>query len=716
MRRCAWAARWPRSPRRWLAGIAAGHSLFGVDGFEGVAPGAQILGLKISNNARGSISVTGSMLKAMNYAANFAHQRGLPLVLNLSFGVGNEFEGTAAIDSIVNEFVLRHPDLLFVIAAGNDGPGISTIDFPGSADNALTVCALFPAVFASGANSENDRAEDGVAWWSARGGEVGKPDVCAPGVAYSNVPGWSVGDEISPGTSFAAPQIAGAAALLQSAMLQKGRRVRGIDVVRSLTNSAAPPSHSTRLDAGAGIPNVIGAYRWLLAAHQAGVYSVRALSDGGNSSHGSAAYRRGGLASPADTIQRFIVTSLGGQPAARLKLSSDAAWIATPAVVEPEGEPFTIALTYDATKLSEPGLYVGTVSARPASDTMAGASFTLTNTVVVPRELSRKFVHADSLNAGWVQRYFFTVPQDAGGLSVRFRGQGVAAGGTLYLFEPDGQPYRGRSSAEIDALDRSATIEVAAQDLRAGVYEAVVVAPPGGALEYSLEAAIPDVNVSAIDDGPVATVRNPGAQHVEVVVAAEAVGATRAMRLSGRRSDPAFERVTAPDWADRLVVDVTLDEEYWSRVTDFGVTVFDSTGAKLADGPLNYSFGRLTLPLDSLGYKGNMSIELIPAYAHLEPPAEWEADVRISFMPPAAIPFIFADSSREFAISLAPGSAEAVSATGSVGVVAIPDGFTPLVQVRAETPGGPVAIRRQAVGLTSDSTFTTRPREERTKR
>src|SRR4029077_18537213 len=101
-----------------VAGIAAGHNMFGLAGFDGVAPGAQLLGLKISNNARGGISVTGSMLRAMNYAADYAGRRGLPLVLNLSCGVGNEVEGGAVIDSLVNEFSLKHPDVLFVISAG----------------------------------------------------------------------------------------------------------------------------------------------------------------------------------------------------------------------------------------------------------------------------------------------------------------------------------------------------------------------------------------------------------------------------------------------------------------------------------------------------------------------------------------------------------------------------------------------------------------------
>src|SRR5438094_3091082 len=282
-----------------VAGIAAGHSLFNLSGFDGVAPGAQLLGLKIANAARGGISVTGSMQRAMAYAARYAEQRNMPLVLNLSFGVGNEREGHAVIDSIVNAFLVAHPAVVFTISAGNDGPGLSTLGFPGSADLALSVGASYPGAFARPVQPGTAPAPDVMGWWRSRGSEVAKPDLVAPGVAFSSVPRWNTGDEIKGGTSMAAPHAAGLAACLLSAMAQEGRKVSAADIAQALRASAVPFRGESPIDDGAGQPRIDAAYRWLVGGHQGSAYVVRVPAGV------SAAFHRDGLRDPGDTVQSF---------------------------------------------------------------------------------------------------------------------------------------------------------------------------------------------------------------------------------------------------------------------------------------------------------------------------------------------------------------------------------------------------------------------------
>jgi subtilisin family serine protease len=680
-----------------VAGIAAGHGLFGVAGFDGAAPGAWILGLKISNNARGGVSVTGSMLRALNYAADFANSRGLPLVVNLSFGVGNETEGAAAIDSLVDEFALRHPEALVVISAGNDGPGLSTVGFPGSADRALSVCALFPGVFARPPEPGVPPAPDVLGYWSGRGAEVAKPDVCAPGVAFSNVPRWRTGEEVSGGTSRAAPHASGAAALLLSAMRQQGRQVRAVDVKRALMATATPVAGATVLDAGAGIIDVAAAYRWLLAAHQTGIYEVRALAPGGTAAT-SAAYRREGLRFPGDTVQRFVIRSVAGQPAARLLLSSDARWLHAPPAVELQGRPETVSVRYDAFRLSDPGLYVGTVWARPASDTIAGPAFGLVNTIVVPHGLEGPFAERGSLAPGAMARHFFRVPEDGGGLDVRLEVSSAQQEGTLHLFEPDGQPFRGGSSASAGGQQGpEAWISVASDDLIPGVYEVVVAAAPAVPLDYTLFAELPAVTVDAVDAGPTATLRNRTQETAAVEVAAWWLGAVRGAAVTGRGSTPEVVRVRAPQWATRLVVDVALPPEQWHQLTDFGVTVFDSSGQRVSDAPLNYAFGRHEVTLDPALGGGALDVELFPGFAHLDPPATWTASLRIAFERPEGVPLEPWPAGGE-PLVMPPGGIRVVRLPPLPAAAEFPTGYEALVEVQARAPAGPSGVRRGPAG------------------
>ncbi len=677
-----------------VAGIAAGHNLFGVEGFDGVAPGAQLLGLKIADNGWGKISVSGSMIRAMDYAAAYAARRNLPLVINLSYGVGNEVEGAATMDSLLDTFAQRHPDVLVVVSAGNDGPGLSTVGFPASADLALSVCALVPGVFARAPDPDLPPAPDVLGWWSARGGELVKPDLCAPGVAFSNVPPWRTGEEIAGGTSQAAPHVAGMAALLLSGMERDARRARAIDLKRALTATATRLPGISTLDQGYGVPDVSAALLWLRAAHQAGVYLVRALPDGGNSSRASAAYRRAGLASAADTMQRFQVSTVGGQPAARLLLWSDADWLRAPARLDLSGQPAEVTLTYDAAKLRAPGVYVGNVSARAASDTLAGPAFRLSNTVVIPYQLGQPFTTTRTLEAGGIDRFLFRVPEDAGGLRVALRVTS-GRGAVLYLFEPSGQPARSAGSIEATPAD-SGTVAVPGEDLIPGVYEAVVVASPGAGATYRLNAVLPSAAVRAIGTGPSAVLVNRAPDTSQVRVSAWVTGAAREHELKGG-ADAASLELAVPLWANRLVLDLSFPEDLWNQVTDVGVLVRDAAGRNLSDRPLEYASGRRSISLDATARAGPLTVSMLPAFARGTEGAAWRARVRVAFLRQDSVGLDVLGMGRVGRVTVPPGGSVGLQFSPVPLEVDLPEGYAPLVDVVLTPPSGPRAMRQAPV-------------------
>ncbi len=661
-----------------VAGIAAGHSLFNLSGFDGVAPGAQLLGLKIANAARGGISVSGSMQRAMQYAARYAEQRNMPLVLNLSFGVGNEVEGRAVIDSIVNAFLAAHPGIVFTISAGNDGPGLSTMGFPASADLALSVGASYPGSFARPPQAGMPPEPDAMGWWSARGGEVAKPDLVAPGVAFSSVPRWDTANEVKGGTSMAAPYAAGLAACLLSAMQQVGRTATAADVMQALRVSAVPFAGETVIDDGAGLPRLETAYRWLVAGHQGSTYVVRTPAGG------SAALRASGFAGPADTLQPFLVRHAAGLRAATFLLKSGAPWLSAPTSVPAGARETEIPVRYTAGALTAPGAYVGVVRAWNPSDTLAGPLFTLANTVIVPFDVSAKplFDERRAIGRARVQRYFLRVPQAGATLDASVTlPDSVQQGATARLYEPGGQPFRDAPEVALGhAEPGTARFLVRAEDLVPGVYELDVFAPPLTGAVVTVRARLAPLALT--EEGARLEATNSGSETAAGRARASLLGAERTIAVSGRGAPAESLTVPVPEWAAQAVVDVAMPREQWHEFTDFGVTDFDSAGQQLGQGALNYALGRHTVAVP-LALRGHpLTIELFPAFARDNDARAWRATVSVRFLLKAPRPM-----GDGVDVSVVPGGRSAVP-LGKTPDLPLPQGFAPLVELTVQAAGG----------------------------
>ena len=655
-----------------VAGIAAGHDLYGVKGFDGVAPGAQLLGLKIANDANGGISVTGAMLRAMDYAIRFAAQRKLSLVMNLSFGVGNEHEGSAQIDALVDSILAAHPDVVFGVAAGNDGPGLSTMSFPGSALRALTVGATFPAAFLAPMGPSTEP----LAYFSSRGGEVAKPDLLAPGMAYSSVPRWNTGDERKGGTSMATPHASGVAALLLSAMRQDGTPVEARLIKQAMMVTARPLNGLTLLDEGTGLLDVPAAYGWLRLHPKPPEVLVHATSDGA-----TAAMRWHGLASPGDTLQGFgLVRPPADTLPLEVTLRSDAAWLRAPAGLMLGRGTTELSLRYRAAALARPGAYTGVITGW-GRDTLAGPLFRLVNTVVVPvRADSDIDVAPDTIALGGQRRLFF-VADSGRPFDVEIRSGSREQTALAYLHEPGGQPYREANGLAAGADSEAAVFQVDGRDARAGVYEATAVGSPidraTAGFHLAMSPVVPGAERSRA--GVTLSYRNVSGRAVSVTPLLVVAGEERRVTVVAHGSAPYHIPFVLPEWAVHATIDVSMEPAQWERLTDFGLSLLDRGGHILGKEPMNYAFGRLNVDLTQAKPAGAAEVLLFPGFAEPAGADRWTADVSIR---------LYADSSRVVQLGgpevrVAPGATGTATLEFPVLQFALGDGFFPVALVVA---------------------------------
>jgi serine protease AprX len=277
----------------FVAGIIAGSGAASNGAIKGVAPGVKLVSLKVAG-ADGSTDVI-RVISAIQWAVNHAaadHIR----VLNLSLGTDSTQSWRIdPLDAAV-EGAWR-AGIVVTVAAGNNGSG--SISKPGDDPYVLTVGSSDDA-------TTPGTSDDTIASFSGTGptaAGIAKPDLVAPGthVVSTRAPGSTVDTtypeaRIDPiyfrgsGTSFSAPQAAGAAALL----LQQRPGLTNNQVKALLTSTATPLAGVPSTAQGAGELNVKAA----LAAS-----ATRSANGGLASSTGSG--------SPASSEGSLL---LGGKP------------------------------------------------------------------------------------------------------------------------------------------------------------------------------------------------------------------------------------------------------------------------------------------------------------------------------------------------------------------------------------------------------------------
>nr|WP_207755101.1 S8 family peptidase [Alkaliphilus hydrothermalis] len=211
-----------------VAGIIAGNGFSSKGKLMGVAPDANIIGVKVLNeDGGGSIS---DVIAGIQWAIQNRKRYNIK-VLTLSLGATakksyQDDPLCQAVDAAVKN------GITVVTAAGNNGPEIETINSP----------AISPNVIAVGAcddRASNTPRNVKIADFSSRGPTIdglNKPDILAPGVDIQSLSNEGNKYRSLSGTSMAAPIVAGCAALLY----EKNPNLTPAETKRYIIGNALP--------------------------------------------------------------------------------------------------------------------------------------------------------------------------------------------------------------------------------------------------------------------------------------------------------------------------------------------------------------------------------------------------------------------------------------------------------------------------------------------
>ncbi len=238
----------------FVAGVIAASGAGTKGKFQGVAPQARLLSVKLSG--RDGAADVSALLAAIQWVVSYRSTYGIK-VLNLS--IGTDSPQSYRIDPL-NYAVEQawQAGITVVVAASNLGPNLATITKPGDDPWVITVGAMDD----NGTVVEDD---DAIPNFSARGPTLAdalpKPDLVAPGahIVSLSAPNSAIelnfprpigkGYRRGSGTSFATPAVAGTVAL----MLQAQPTLSPDRIKYALMSTARATASDKWFDVGAGL-------------------------------------------------------------------------------------------------------------------------------------------------------------------------------------------------------------------------------------------------------------------------------------------------------------------------------------------------------------------------------------------------------------------------------------------------------------------------------
>ncbi|MGI5443296.1 S8 family serine peptidase [Streptomyces shenzhenensis] len=602
-----------------VAGITSANGLFGGK-MNGAAPGAKIVSSRACTWSGGctNVALTEGMI-------DLVADRGVDIV-NMSIG------GLPALNDGNNARAELYTRLIdtygvqLVISAGNSGPGANTIGDPGLADKVISVGAgISKETWAANYGSQVAKKYAMMPFSSRGPREDGgfTPTLTAPGAAINATQTWLPGGPVAEagyalpagysmlqGTSMASPQAAGASALLLSAAEQRHIDLTPAALRTALTSTADHIKGVQAYEEGAGLINIVDAWKAIQKGASAHDYTVKAPVDTAidfalkTPGFGTGLYdREGGLkAGQKKTYDVTITRTSGADKALRHELhfennAGDTFRIVGPDEVKlPLNRPVTV-------KVQAAPRSAGLKSAILEVDDprTKGVDKQILTTVVVAAPVHYTYAASGSVQRNSTQSYFLTVPEGAKSLEVAIGGLRDKSQTRFISVHPYGVPVDNTSTPYcynnyLNGNGCRPDVRSYA-DPQAGVWEVEVEARRTSPLldnPYKLDVTV----LGAVFDPatvtvPEAEVGVPAAASWTVTNAFAALdgrlvggplGSSKSDRPAIREGESRLTEVTVPAGAQSLDVAIGNVSD---TAADLDLTVYDADGnqvAQSADG------------------------------------------------------------------------------------------------------------------------------------
>ncbi|MFI8202162.1 S8 family serine peptidase [Streptomyces sp. NPDC085937] len=441
-----------------VAGITAANGLFGGK-MNGAAPGAKLVSSRACTWSGGctNVALTEGMIDLVT-------KRGVDIV-NMSIG------GLPALNDGNNARAELYTRLIdtygvqLVISAGNSGPGANTIGDPALADKVISVGAsVSKETWAANYGSEV-KTKYAMMPFSSRGPrEDGgfTPTLTAPGAAINTIQTWMPGAPVAEagyglpagygmlqGTSMASPQAAGASALLLSAAKQKRIALTPATLRTALTSTAKHIKDVQAYEEGAGLIDVVDAWKAIRKGATAHEYTVKAPVDTAidqflkTPGFGTGLYdREGGLKAGQKKTYEITITRTSGPDRAvshKLDLANNAdrafRIVGSGKVSLPLNKPVTVKVQAEPRSAGIKSAILEVDDPRTE-----GVDRQILTTVVVSSPVKYTFSAKGTAQRNSTTSYFVTVPEGAKTLEVAMSGLKATSQTRFISIHPYGVP------------------------------------------------------------------------------------------------------------------------------------------------------------------------------------------------------------------------------------------------------------------------------------